>query len=45
MKTLFEEYGAIMLFLIIFLILLDYFYNLTIEAANGNLISNYNIHK
>lgn len=41
MKTLFEEYGVIIVFLIIFGILLNYFYGLVNLAANGNLMTNY----
>ena len=41
MRTLLEEYGAIIFYLIVFGILITYFYHLEIKAANGNLMNTY----
>lgn len=38
MKNLLEEYGGVMIFIIIYSIIIPYFYTILINAATGKLI-------
>lgn len=41
MELLLEEYGAVVFFIIIFVVIMDFFKDTAVGAANGTLMENF----